>query len=221
VKQSAALFFARLSVLDVSKYSERDVELHAAPADNPSAMTRDTPSSPRHTETQFIEAWGRMGSVWGISRTMAEVHALLYIAAQPLCADDVMDRLAISRGNASMSLRALLDWGIVSKVHKRGDRKEYFVAEQDVWAIFRSIVRERRKREVDPLLASLHELRDELGRDPNLGEGLPMSERLDAMIEFLELVARLSERFAGPAGSGLQLAATILSRAGRPGKQSG
>ncbi|MBX3321744.1 MAG: ArsR family transcriptional regulator [Phycisphaeraceae bacterium] len=182
-------------------------------------MSRPSPARP--AETQFIEAWGRMGSVWGISRTMAEVHALLYIMAEPLCADDVMDRLQISRGNASMSLRALVDWGIVSKVHKRGDRKEYFLAEQDVWSIFRSIVRERRKREVDPLLVSLHEIRDELGAT-GLDEGASgMSDRLDAMIEFLEIVAKLSERFAGPTGSGLQLAATLLTKASRTGKKSG
>lgn len=153
-----------------------------------------------------------MGSVWGISRTMAEVHALLYIAGSPLCADDVMDRLQISRGNASMSLRALVDWGIVSKIHKRGDRKEYFIAEQDVWSIFRAIVRERRKREVDPLLASLHEIRDGLANAPQTAIEPAVNERLDAMIDFLDMLATLSERFAGPTGSGLKLAASLLTK---------
>src|SRR4026207_2034820 len=72
----------------------------------------------------FIRRWGEMGQTWGINRTMAEIHALLYITAQPLCTDDVMERLNISRGNASMSLRALCDWGIVRRLHKRGERRE-------------------------------------------------------------------------------------------------
>ena len=71
---------------------------------------------------QFIASWGRFGTNWGINRTMAEIHALLYITAQPNCTDDVMERLNISRGNASMSLRALCDWGIIHRLHKRGER---------------------------------------------------------------------------------------------------
>lgn len=174
------------------------------------AMTQDD------AERRFVEAWGRMGSVWGISRTMAEVHALLYISGEHLCTDDVMDRLEISRGNASMSLRALVDWGIIARAHKRGDRKEYFVAEGDVWAIFRAIVRERRKREVDPLLASLHDIRDGLGAAAaGAGEPPVLGDRLDAMIAFLDLVATLSERFAGPSGEGLELAATLLGTGGK------
>ncbi len=165
-------------------------------------------------EMTFIESWGRMGSVWGISRTMAEVHALLYITGDPLCTDDVMERLEISRGNASMSLRALLDWGIISRAHKRGDRKEYFVAEQDVWAIFRAIVRERKKREVDPLLGALHDIRDEIGSAASEKDDA-LAERLDAMIVFLDLIATLSERFAGPSGEGLELAATLLGTGAR------
>jgi DNA-binding transcriptional regulator GbsR (MarR family) len=122
------------------------------------------PTTPEHAlrdaEDRFIATWGQMAGAWGISRTMAEVHALLYVTGESLCTDDIMDRLQISRGNASMSLRALVDWNIISRVTKRGDRKEYFQAEQDVWAMFRAIVRERISREIDPLLASLHEIRD-------------------------------------------------------------
>src|SRR5215831_1404507 len=80
----------------------------------------------------FIRRWGEMGQTWGINRTMAEIHALLYITARPLCTDDVMDRLNISRGNASMSLRALCDWGIIRRMHKRGERREDFAALGDV-----------------------------------------------------------------------------------------
>jgi HTH-type transcriptional regulator, glycine betaine synthesis regulator len=178
------------------------------------------------TEAQdrFIASWGQMGSAWGISRTMAEVYALLFITGEPLNTDDIMERLQISRGNASMSLRALLDWGIVQRTHKRGDRKEYFQAEQDVWAMFRAIVRERMKREVDPLLASLHEIRDLLERAPRKGrpgEGAPgldravadHNRRLDSMLQFLATLESLSNRFASPSGEGLQLAADLLRSA--------
>lgn len=170
------------------------------------------------TEAQdrFVAAWGKMGTAWGISRTMAEVHALLYITGEPLCTDDVMERLQISRGNASMSLRALLEWGIVERVHRRGDRKEYFHAEQDVWVLFRAIVRERMKREVDPMRASLYEIRDltqdrKGPADPAL---LAHNKRLDSMLEFLETMEKMSASFVSPAGRGLQAAAKILGFVG-------
>jgi HTH-type transcriptional regulator, glycine betaine synthesis regulator len=175
-------------------------------------------------QDRFIAAWGQMGAAWGISRTMAEVHALLYISGQPMNTDDVMERLQISRGNASMSLRALLDWGIVFRNHKRGDRKEYYTAEQDVWALIRAIVRERMKREVDPLLASLFEIRDMTSPARSRGTAQkPLSaeeiqalvehnKRLDSLLEFLQTLEKLSERFASPSGRGLRLAATILNK---------
>ncbi len=174
-------------------------------------------------QDRFIAAWGQMGGAWGISRTMAEVQALLYITGDPMCTDDIMERLQISRGNASMSVRALLEWGIIVRTHKRGDRKEYFRAEADVWAMFRAIVRERMKREVDPLLASLYEIRDltgpamsgrKPGRLPGKGGIQSVAEhhaRLDAMVEFFETVEQLGQRFVSPAGRGLQLAASLLA----------
>jgi HTH-type transcriptional regulator, glycine betaine synthesis regulator len=173
-------------------------------------------------QDRFIAAFGQMGPAWGISRTMAEVHALLYITGQPLNADEIMERLQISRGNASMSLRALLDWGIIFRAHKRGDRKEYFIAEQDVWALFRAIVRERVKREIDPLLASLFEIRDmtstETGRSRRPGSTTDAqllrqhNQRLDEMLEFFQTLEKLSHRFVSPSGRGLRLAATVLNK---------
>ncbi len=103
----------------------------------------------------FIRRWGEMGATWGISRTMAEVHALLYIAPEALCTDDVMDELAISRGSASMNLRELENWGLIKRMHRRGDRKEYFEAEKDVWQMFDTIMRERRRREVLPIMETI------------------------------------------------------------------
>jgi len=103
----------------------------------------------------FIRRWGEMAATWGISRTMAEIHALLYLSTEPLCTDDVMDRLEVSRGSASTNLRQLVNWGLVHRVHRRGDRKEYFDAEKDVWQMFDTIIRERRRREVQPIVETL------------------------------------------------------------------
>lgn len=167
------------------------------------------------TQDRFIQTWGQMGSAWGISRTMAEVHALLFITGEPLNTDDIMDRLEISRGNASMSLRALLDWGIVTRTHKRGDRKEYFVAEQDVWAMFRAIVRERMKREVEPILASLFEIRDETMTAKKVRDKddavAAHNQRLDDLLEFFRVAEGFGHRFVSPSGRGLKLAASLLA----------
>ena len=103
----------------------------------------------------FIRRWGEMGATWGISRTMAELHALLYLASEPLCTDDVMEQLSISRGSASMNLRELVNWGLIRRTHRRGDRKEYFDAERDVWQMFETIMRERRRREVLPIMETI------------------------------------------------------------------
>lgn len=143
-------------------------------------------------QDRFIATWGQMGSTWGISRTMAETHALLYIVGEPLCTDDVMERLAISRGNASMSLRALVDWGIVTRAHKRGDRKEYFQAEQDPWAIVQAIVRERLKREIHPVMAALYELRD-LTRSAG-ADAETHNARVDNMLLLLTTADQLGQK---------------------------
>lgn len=165
---------------------------------------------------RFVQAWGQMAGAWGVSRTMAEAHALLYIVGDPMNTDEVMDRLQISRGNASMSLRALVDWGLVTRVHKRGDRKEYFLAEQDVWAMLRTIIRERKKRELDPLLVSLHETRDltasgaGAGADPLIKQH---NARLDAMLEFATVLETLADQAASPGGVDLDDAARALAEA--------
>ena len=107
---------------------------------------------------KFIEAWGKLGSEWGINRTMAQVHALLLISAEALTTEEIMETLSISRGNANMTLRDLINWGLIEKQHKAGERKEYFYAEKDTWNIARQVVKERRKRELDPVLKILDEL---------------------------------------------------------------
>lgn len=173
------------------------------------------PVSLSPAQDRFIAAWGQMGSTWGISRTMAEVHALLYIVGRPLCTDDVMERLAISRGNASMSLRALVDWGIVSREHKRGDRKEYFVAEQEPWAILKSVVLERMRREIYPVLAGLAEIRDSTEPTLTAASGDDVTEhnkRLDAMIDVLRTIDQVGEKFLALSADDLREAADALSK---------
>jgi DNA-binding transcriptional regulator GbsR (MarR family) len=107
---------------------------------------------------KFIEAWGKLGSEWGINRTMAQVHALLLITPTELTTEEIMEALSISRGNANMTVRDLISWGLVEKRLKAGERKEYFYADKDTWNIARQVAKERRKRELDPIIKILDEL---------------------------------------------------------------
>lgn len=107
---------------------------------------------------QFIEAWGKLGSEWGINRTMAQVHALLLITPEPISTEEIMEQLSISRGNANMTIRDLINWGLVEKQLKPGERKEFFYADKDTWNIARQVARERRKRELEPVIKVLNEL---------------------------------------------------------------
>ncbi len=109
---------------------------------------------------QFIQSWGVFGSSWGINRTMAQIHALLLMAPEALNADEIMEELQISRGNANMNIRELINWGIVEKVLKPGDRKEYFVAEKDIWKVAMRIMKERKKRELDPIIDVMEQIKD-------------------------------------------------------------
>jgi DNA-binding transcriptional regulator GbsR (MarR family) len=114
---------------------------------------------------KFIQAWGTLGSKWGINRTMAQVQALLLISAEPLSAEEIMAALNISRGNANMNIRALMDWGVVFKELKPGERTEFFVAEKDVWTIAKQVVIERRKRELEPVLKVLKQIGEVEGKE--------------------------------------------------------
>jgi len=107
---------------------------------------------------QFIASWGAFGTHWGINRTMAQVHALLLISPDPLTQDDVMEQLSVSRGNANMNIRELIDWGLVDRVIVPGERKEYFTAEKDIWKVATQIIKERKKRELDPMLKLINQL---------------------------------------------------------------
>jgi DNA-binding transcriptional regulator GbsR (MarR family) len=109
-------------------------------------------------KAQFISSWGAFGTHWGINRTMAQIHALLMISAKPLSQDDIMAELDISRGNVNMNIRDLISWGLVDRVLLPGERKEYFSAEKDIWKVATQIIKERKKRELDPMLKLLSQL---------------------------------------------------------------
>ena len=114
---------------------------------------------------KFIEASGKLGSEWGINRTMAQIHALLLISPEALTTEEIMEELTISRGNTNMNLRDLIGWGLVEKQHKSGERKEYFYADKDTWNIARQVAKERKKRELDPIIKLLNELSEVKGDD--------------------------------------------------------
>lgn len=145
----------------------------------------------------FIRRWGEMGASWGISRTMAELHALLYLSPEPLCTDDVMAQLSISRGSASMNLRELVNWGLIDRVHRRGDRKEYFQAQKDVWQMFETIVRERRRREVLPIVETIERCMAMVAEAPPPGADgdaetqQELKVRLAEILEFCEVMNKL------------------------------
>jgi len=134
---------------------------------------------------KFILHWGEMGSLWGINRTMAQAHALLFISPEPLSAKEIMEELQISRGNVSMALRELIAWGIASRVHIKGERREYYTTEKDVWTMFRIIARERKKREVDPTINVLRENMSELNKMAQT-EGQYEREQIKSLLDFFE-----------------------------------
>jgi len=107
---------------------------------------------------QFISSWGAFGTHWGINRTMAQIHALLLISPDSLTQDDIMQELNISRGNTNMNIRELINWGLVERIILTGERKEFFIAEKDIWKVVKQIVKERKKRELEPMLLLLDKL---------------------------------------------------------------
>src|SRR5882724_10988503 len=128
-------------------------------------MTAPRVNLPRRleeVEEDFVSLWRRMSALWGISPTMARIHGLLYITGAALSMDDIMEKLGISRGNVSMNLSKLVEWGLVRRVHKRGDRKEYYESLSDVWEMFTLVANQRKRREIDPILETLRRCKEEL-----------------------------------------------------------
>jgi DNA-binding transcriptional regulator GbsR (MarR family) len=144
---------------------------------------------------QFISSWGAFGTHWGINRTMAQIHALLLTSPDPLTQDDIMEELNISRGNTNMNIRELINWGLVERVILTGERKEFFTAEKNIWKVVKQIVKERKKRELEPMMQLLDKLEDVEGdkRDKHVKTfidtvsgikklGLQADKTLDVMI---------------------------------------
>lgn len=139
---------------------------------------------------RFIVHWGEMGSNWGVNRSVAQIHALLYVHGQPLHAEDIADTLALARSNVSNSLKELLNWRLIRVVHLLGDRRDYYETSGDVWELFRTIVRERKEREFDPTVTLLREL----SADPALAKESPaMQDRLRSTLELMQTLGSWSD----------------------------
>jgi DNA-binding transcriptional regulator GbsR (MarR family) len=143
----------------------------------------------QEAKLKFIQTWGALGSNWGISKTMAQIHALLMVSNEPLCTEDIMETLTISRGNTNMNVRALIDWGLVYREVKAGDRREFFRAEKDIYKVGKQIVKIRREREVQPVINLLKDLQsiDEKNADAEqfkkqMKEFAEFTERSDALV---------------------------------------
>jgi len=143
-------------------------------------------------QQKFVLHWGEMGARWGINRTVAQIHALLFLSAKPLHAEDIADTLDVARSNVSNSLRELQGWGIVRVVHLLGDRRDHFESLKDVWEMFRIIVDERKKREADPTLVMLREAVAD-AKQPGAADAYTR-KRLSDMLEFFEAMTRWVEQ---------------------------
>ena len=142
----------------------------------------------------FVEAWGTLGTNWGINRTMAQIHALLMVSEQPLSTDEIMEILDISRGNANMNTRALIDWGLAERKIKLGERMEFFVGEKDIWKVAVKIIRERRKREIDPLRTTLRDLKMIDDKDDKKEEYARFMKLLDDIDGFADSADRIADK---------------------------
>ncbi len=163
------------------------MSLSSVPGDRPEAESPEAPELIR----QFVEHWGLMARSWGINATMGELFALLYITGTDWTADDLRKRLDISRGNVSMNLRELMAWGVVHRVHRSGQRREFYRAEADVWTLFRRILSERKRRELDPTLVVLDRSAVASIDDPNLK---PLHDRVVALQNFFGMINFLATR---------------------------
>jgi HTH-type transcriptional regulator, glycine betaine synthesis regulator len=159
----------------------------------------------------FIRRWGELSGYWGINRTMAEIHALLFVSKDPVCTDDVMEKLLISRGNSSMNLRLLVDWGLIERVHLRGDRKEYFTCRTDVWQMFETILQQRRRREVEPIIETIQKC-SEMNESSEGEDAQLFNERLRGMSEFLQMVGSLVDVVIKLGPKGLQAVSESMAK---------
>ena len=159
---------------------------------------------------EFIAQWGAMGTQWGINRTMAQIHALLMTSPHPMCTDEVMESLAASRGNAHANLKELVNWGLVRMIVVKGDRRDFYEAEKDVWQIFTIIARERKKREIEPTLSILNKCAEET-KDLKGTEAKAFHNQMKQLEEFVSFASKMSDRVSSMRhGLAIQLASKIL-----------
>lgn len=173
-------------------------------------------------EQKFVLHWGEMGTRWGINRSVAQIHALLYLSEKPLHAEEIANTLSAARSNVSTSLRELQGWGIVRVVHVLGDRRDHFESVKDVWEIFRIVAQERKRREIDPTLRVLHECVNEL-KGSSAGSHYTR-ERLEEMFDFLTTTSRLFDellRSSAASVKGISRLRGKLSRLLETRKKSG
>ena len=160
---------------------------------------------------EFVTQWGVMGAQWGINRTMAQIHALLMTSPHAMSTDEVMEVLRISRGNAHTNLKDLVGWGLIKIVTKKGERKEFFEAEKDVWEIFRRVARERKRREIDPALETLRHCK-EATEDLTTTEGKAFHEQMVQLEDFVSFASRMGDRVASMQhGKAIKLAMKFFS----------
>ena len=167
-------------------------------------------------EEEFVGLWRSMSSLWGISPTMAEIHGLLYITGAALSMDDIMARLGISRGNVSMNLSKLAEWGLIRRVHKRGDRRDYYESLSDVWEMFTLVASQRKRREIDPILNTLRECKgrlspESLGARAEDDRVREQRRRVQDLLSLLSLMDSLAQRFF-ESHRGLRAALELLAR---------
>ncbi len=153
----------------------------------------DEPARLEEVRDEFVTQWGIMGAQWGINRTMAQIHALLMTASDVMSTDEVMEVLEISRGNAHTNLKDLVGWGLIKIVTKKGERKEFFEAEKDVWEIFRRVARERKRREIDPALETLRNCKAAT-EDMKTPNGKAFHEQMVQLEDFVSFASKMGDR---------------------------
>ncbi len=159
---------------------------------------------PTPVQQKFIVHWGELGTRWGINRTVAQIYAILYITGEVLAADEIVEALGVARSNVSTSLRELQGWGVIRVVHRIGDRRDHFESIHDVWEMFRVIVEERRKREIEPIVAILWECQKQAAADP--GTEQVSLKRLTELLSFFELTSAWYEQIRRvPTNVGIQI----------------
>jgi DNA-binding transcriptional regulator GbsR (MarR family) len=188
-----------------------------------SELTDTTKGTLSPVTQKFILHWGEMGTRWGINRTVAQVHALLFLSPKPVPADEIATTLSVARSNVSTSLRELQGWGIVRVVHVLGDRRDHFESIKDVWEIFRIVSEERKRREIDPTLRVLAECVHELKTSPE-GDAYTR-ERLESMLEFLTAMTGLFEEIlrmpTGALKGVVKLRGKVITLLGNEKKKAG